>query len=146
MVTLLAWIAHKLVSSNNPTRYDSEASWRAKTALDWNLKSDLNCWATSLTNLWKGNFLIKSSVLFWYLLISLKATVPGLYLWGFLIPLLTGADFLAALFPTYFLGAFPAGVVCFLAVCLVLAIFYFQIKTKFFLYFLKEYLFSDSII
>ena len=49
-------------------------------AEDWNLKSVLKSWAISLTNLWNGNFLIKSSVDFWNLLISLKATVPGLYL------------------------------------------------------------------
>ena len=28
---------------------------------------------------WKGNFLISNSVDFWYRLISLRATVPGLY-------------------------------------------------------------------
>ena len=44
MVTLLAWMAQRLVSSNNPTRYDSEASCKAKTADDWNLKSDLYCY------------------------------------------------------------------------------------------------------
>jgi hypothetical protein len=48
-----------------------------------------------------------------------------------LIPLLTGADFLAALFPTCFLGAFPAGVACFLAVCLVLAILFVILKAFF---------------
>jgi hypothetical protein len=48
-----------------------------------------------------------------------------------LIPLLTGADFLAALFPTCFLGAFPAGVACFLAVCFVLAIFFVFLKRLF---------------
>merc|ERR1712080_328985 len=41
MVTRLAWIAHKLVSSNSPTRYASLASWRAPMAADWNLKSVL---------------------------------------------------------------------------------------------------------
>ena len=34
MVTRLAWIAHRLVSSNRPTRYASAASWRARTAED----------------------------------------------------------------------------------------------------------------
>ena len=87
---------------------------------DWNLKSVLKSWAISLTNLWKGNFLIKSSVDFWNLLISLKATVPGLYLWGFLTPPVAGADFLAAFDANCFLGALPP--VDFLAVCLVLAI------------------------
>ena len=56
---------------------------------------------------------------FWYLLISRRATVPGLYLWGFLTPPVEGADFLAALVASCFLGAFPP--VDFLAVCLVLA-------------------------
>jgi hypothetical protein len=32
IVTLLAWMAHKFVSSNNPTIYASAASWRANTA------------------------------------------------------------------------------------------------------------------
>ena len=41
MVTLLAWIAHKLVSSNKPTKYASDASCNAKTAEDWNRKSSL---------------------------------------------------------------------------------------------------------
>ena len=103
--------------------YDSEASWRARTADDWNLRSDLNSEATSLTNLWNGNFLTRSSVDFWYLLISLRATVPGLNLWVFLTPGVAGADFLAALCPIgVFLGTFPEVVVCFLAVSLVLAI------------------------
>ena len=50
------------------------------TAEDWNLRSDLKSWAISLTSLWNGSFLMRSSVDFWYLLISLRATVPGLYL------------------------------------------------------------------
>ncbi|CAI0412737.1 unnamed protein product [Linum tenue] len=78
MVTLLAWIAQRLVSSNNPTKYASAASWRAETALLWNLRSVLKSWAISLTSLWNGSFRINSSVLFWYLRISLSATVPGL--------------------------------------------------------------------
>ena len=57
---------------------------------------------------------------FWYLLISRRATVPGLYLWGFLTPPVAGADFLAALVASCFLGALPP--VDFLAVCLVRAI------------------------
>jgi hypothetical protein len=56
---------------------------------------------------------------FWYFLISLKATVPGLNLWGFLIPPVAGADFLAAFEANYFLGALAP--VDFLAVYLVLA-------------------------
>jgi len=60
---------------------------------------------------------------FWYLLISLKATVPGLNLWTFLTPAETAADFFAAFYPIgVFLGTLPAVVACFLAVNLVLAI------------------------
>lgn len=63
---------------------------------------------------------MRSSVDFWYLRISLRATVPGLYLCGFLIPPVIGADFLAALEASCFLGALPP--VDLRAVCLVLAI------------------------
>ena len=57
---------------------------------------------------------------FWYLLISRRATVPGLYLWGFFTPPVAGAVFLAALVASCFLGAFPP--VDLRAVCLVRAI------------------------
>ncbi len=107
MVTLLAWIAHKLVSSNKPTKYASDASCKAKTAEDWNRKSVLKSWAISLTNLWNGNFLMSNSVDFWYLRISLNATVPGRYLCGFLTPPVAGADLRAALVASCFLGALP---------------------------------------
>jgi hypothetical protein len=67
---------------------------------------------------------------FWNLLISLRATVPGLNLWGFFTPLVacTWADFLAALLANCFLGALAP--VFFLAVCLVLAIWYVMWKEK----------------
>ena len=107
MVTLLAWMAHKLVSSNKPTKYASDASCNAKTAEDWNRKSVLKSWAISLTNLWNGNFLMSNSVDFWYLRISLNATVPGRYLCGFLTPPVAGADLRAALVASCFLGALP---------------------------------------
>jgi len=42
-----------------------------------------------------------------YLLISRRATVPGLYLWGFLTPPVAGADLRAALVANCFLGALP---------------------------------------
>ena len=93
---------------------------RAPMAADWNLRSVLKSWAISLTRRWKGNFLMSSSVDFWYLLISLRATVPGLYLWGFFTPPVEGADFLAALVASCFLGALPP--VDLRAVCLVRAI------------------------
>merc|ERR550532_2814808 len=60
---------------------------------------------------------------FWYLLISRRATVPGLYRWGFFTPPVAGADFLAALVASCFLGAFPP--VDLRAVCFVRAIFAF---------------------
>ena len=60
-----------------------------------------------------------SLVDFWYLLISQRATVPGLYLWGFLTPPVAGADLRAALVASCFLGALPP--VDLRAVCLVRA-------------------------
>merc|ERR1712183_1003770 len=119
MVTLLAWMAHRLVSSKSPTKYASLASCRAPIAALWSLRSVLKSWAISLTRRWKGSFLMRSSVDFWYLLISRRATVPGLYLWGFFTPPVDGADFLAALVASCFLGAFPP--VDLRAVCLVRA-------------------------
>jgi len=107
IVTLLAWIAHKLVSSNKPTKYASDASCNAKTAEDWNLKSVLKSCAISLTKRWNGNFLMSNSVDFWYFRISLNATVPGRYLCGFLTPPVAGADLRAAFVASCFLGALP---------------------------------------
>jgi len=42
IVTRLAWIAHKLVSSNRPTRYASAASCNASTAWLWKRRSVCN--------------------------------------------------------------------------------------------------------
>jgi len=129
MVTLLAWMAHKLVSSKRDTRYAYAAYCSANTAWLWNLTSCLNSWAISLTSLWKGSFRMRRSVDFWYFLISLKATVPGLNLCGFFTPewpwpgppTVSGADFLAIFWATScFLGTFIA--VDLRAVCFVLAI------------------------
>ncbi len=120
IVTLLAWMAHKLVSSKRPTKQASEASQRARTALLQNLNSFQKSCAISLTNLQKGSFLINNSVDFQYFLISLKATVPGRNLCGFFTPPVAGADFLAAFVAKCFLGALAP--VDFLAVYLVLAI------------------------
>ena len=89
------------------------------TAELWKRRSVLKSCAISLTRRWNGSFLIKSSVLFWYLRISLKATVPGLYLCGFLTPPVAGALLRAALVASCFLGALPP--VDLRAVCLVLA-------------------------
>jgi len=75
---------------------------------------------------------MRRSVDFWYFLISLKATVPGLNLWGFLTPVVTGALFLAIFWATScFLGTFCA--VDFLAVCFVLAIVVFIILSHLFI-------------
>ena len=62
MVTLLAWIAQRLVSSKSDTMYASAAYWSARTAWLWKRTSCLNSVAISLTSLWKGSFLISSSV------------------------------------------------------------------------------------
>lgn len=62
---------------------------------------------------------MSKSVLFWNLRISLKATVPGRYLWGFFTPPATGADFRAAFVASCLRGALPP--VDFLAVCFVRA-------------------------
>ena len=89
IVTRLVWIEHRLVSSNNPTKYASEASWSTAMARDWNLTLPhrgevITLWSPEIsrTSHWKGSFLIKSSVDFWYLQISFKATVPGRNLWS----------------------------------------------------------------
>jgi len=57
---------------------------------------------------------------FWNFLISRSATVPGLNLWGFLRFPETGAVLRAVLLAICLRGALVP--VCFLAVCLVLAI------------------------
>merc|ERR1719493_533060 len=121
MVTRLAWMAQRVVSSKSPTREASEASWRAITAEDWKRRSVLKSWAISLTRRWNGSLRMRSSVDFWYLRISRRATVPGLYLWGFLTPPVAGADFRAAFVANCFLGALPP--VDLRAVCFVRAIF-----------------------
>ena len=53
---------------------------RAQRAAVWNLMLGRIPSAISLTRRWKGSFLMSSSVDFWYLLISRRATVPGLNL------------------------------------------------------------------
>jgi hypothetical protein len=68
MGTRLAWMAHRLPSSNRDSRV-----LEAKISLEvlGNLTSQLL----------KETLRMRSSVDFWYLLISLRVTVPGLYLW-----------------------------------------------------------------
>ena len=68
IVTRLAWIAHRFVSSKRPTRYASDASWSARIAWDWNRRSVLKSWAISRTSLWNGSLRMSSSVDFWYFL------------------------------------------------------------------------------
>ena len=77
-------MAHKLVSSNRPTRYASAASCSTKIAPLAKFNLPLKSWAISRTSRWKGSLLIKSSVDFWNRRISRRATVPGLYRCGFL--------------------------------------------------------------
>ncbi len=77
IVTRFAWIAQSLLSSKRPTRYASKASWRARRAMLCIRISDFKSVAISLTRCWKGAFLIKRSVFFWYLWILRVATVPG---------------------------------------------------------------------
>ena len=78
-------MAQRLASSNSPTRYASVASYSASIAEYWNLAA-LNypqprpiSSAIDSMILLKGALDMRSLVLFWYLLISLMATVPGLY-------------------------------------------------------------------
>ena len=79
MVWRFAWIAMWLTISNMRTRNSSLASCKASIAVDWKRYCCLNiCVATSLTRRWNGNFRMSSSVDFWYFLICLSATVPGL--------------------------------------------------------------------
>ena len=81
IVTLFAWIAHKLQSSNKCTKKSSEDSCNANNAsavhrIGWSV----NSLQISRTSLAKGSFRINKSVDFWYFLISRIAKVPGLYL------------------------------------------------------------------
>ncbi|OQU86287.1 hypothetical protein SORBI_3003G065001 [Sorghum bicolor] len=112
MVTRLAWMAQRLVSSKSPTS--------AATAEDWNRRSVLKSCAISRTSRWNGSFRISSSVLFWYLRISRSATVPGRNRCGFFTPPVAGADFRAAFVASCFRGALPP--VDLRAVCFVRAI------------------------
>ena len=85
IVTLLACMVLRLVSSMRPTKYASAASCRHIMALPWKCKSYLpTSRAISQTSHEKGSFLIRSSVLFWNCRISQRATVPGQYFLVFL--------------------------------------------------------------
>ena len=78
IVTLLACIVQRLVSSINLIKYNSAASCKAKMAPACMRWKACSFWRISLTNLRKGIFGIKSSVLFWYFLISFRVWVPSL--------------------------------------------------------------------
>lgn len=83
IVTLLACMAQRFVSSNRCIKNASAASCNARIACDCHLMPSSRgrtVSAISRTSRAKGSFRSKRSVLFWYFLISLKATVPGLYL------------------------------------------------------------------
>merc|ERR1740117_1467918 len=107
MVTRLAWIAQRLVSSKRPTMQASEASWRARTAELWKRRSCLKAEAMSRTSLWKGSLRMRSSVDFWNLRISRRETVPGLNLWGRLTPPARAALAVVALAAMCLRGCFP---------------------------------------
>ena len=79
IVICFAWIAHKLVSSNRPTRYAFTASCKALIAELRNCISTMRSCAISFTSLAKGALLISKLVFFWQCLISRRARVPGLY-------------------------------------------------------------------
>ena len=81
IVTLLAWIAHKLQSSKRPTMKASEASCSASRASAvQRYGSTETVFPISLTSLAKGSLRSSRSVVFWYFRISISALVPGLYL------------------------------------------------------------------
>ena len=108
IVTRPAWRAHVFTSSNMLTRKDSEASWRARMAVLWKRRVGSRFWATSLTKRWKGSFLIKRFVDFWYLRISRRATVPGRKRRGFLNLPDVGRQIFIPFFVLYLpRGAFP---------------------------------------
>ena len=76
IVTLFAWIAHKLACSISPTRKASLASCNAKTAELCSFRPSLHFCMTSLTNLWKGTLLMRRLAPFWYFWISFRACIP----------------------------------------------------------------------
>ena len=129
MVTCLACLVHKFVSSNSKTRYTSAASCNAITAVGDTLNScsphHRSC-TNSLTRRPNGA-LLSSSVDCWYLLMSRSAMVPGLYLLGFwasvlssLPPLCLASALAAATLLASFLDSVGAPDVLFLEVHFVL--------------------------
>lgn len=108
MVTRLVWVAHKLESSKSPPMYVSFTCFlqchergRLETAVG------LKLFVISRITRWKGIFPMRSSEVFWQRRISRRATVPGRYRSGFLIPLVAGASFLTATAGNRCTGTFP---------------------------------------
>ena len=127
-VTLLAWTTSRFTSSKSPTIKFLTASWKAAMAVDWKHTCTegvpgpsghtLYSWEISLINLWNGVFLIKHSVDCWYLLISLRATIPGWYQWDLLSPPVAGLSCLTSYCNRCFWGCFPPFMGNFLNICL----------------------------
>ena len=114
MITHFICMVHWFVSSTKPTTSTSTASCKATRAVAWKCKlSHCSC-VIYLTHHAKGNFLIRKSVVLWKLLITWRATNPGLN--HFFISLLWAHHWLWAshppssfsLFPVYFLSDFLA--------------------------------------
>ena len=85
IITLLACMVHKLVSSKRDTKNASAASCRHIMVLPWKHMSVFpTSRAISRTSRENRSFRIRSSVLFWYRQISQRATVPGQYFLVFL--------------------------------------------------------------
>ncbi len=125
MVTCFACMAHKFVSLNTPTRYASEASCNAKTAILWNCRSVLCSCAILWTKHWKA---IDVSYTLGIVHIEVTTWAPT-YIncsWtvssdaAILIPPADGTAALAAFVANCFTEALPP--VDFLAVCFVLSI------------------------
>src|SRR3990167_1325584 len=79
MVALPAWMAHKLVSSKSPIMWLSTQFWIALTAASLYLASGKILAVISLMTLRRAAFGKRRLVLLWYILMSLRALIPGLY-------------------------------------------------------------------
>ena len=77
IVIRFVWTAHRLVSSNRPTRYASAASCKALIAEPQNLISIRSSRAISFTSLAEGAFLISKSVFFLCSSVVEDSTHPG---------------------------------------------------------------------
>ena len=78
IVTFFAWIVHRLVSSNSLTEYASVASHKAAIeCCEMLVGSNIPHHSS------KRYLPLNKSVLFWYILIPLNTTIPGLCSWVF---------------------------------------------------------------